>query len=161
MSPAIVRATPSDLRALQELAREGDLSLDVAAELARPHGILLLARAHHSGPPLGLLSAWHVADELHVLDVFTRPSARRRGVGRSLVATILEEGRSRSVRLVLLEVRRSNRAARALYESFGFRTAHVRPRYYADPPEDGLEMRLERDPTTGHYRSPAGEGEQA
>ena len=43
-----------------------------------------------------------------------------------------------------LEVRRSNDAARALYEGFGFQLAGVRPDYYTDPVEDALI--LWRDP---------------
>ena len=39
-----------------------------------------------------------------------------------------------------LEVRRSNHGAIALYESFGFKAAGVRPRYYADNGEDALIM---------------------
>jgi ribosomal-protein-alanine N-acetyltransferase len=39
-----------------------------------------------------------------------------------------------------LEVRLSNRAARALYGRFGFRPVGVRPRYYSDNGEDALIM---------------------
>jgi ribosomal-protein-alanine N-acetyltransferase len=39
-----------------------------------------------------------------------------------------------------LEVRRSNHAARALYEKFGFKAAGMRPRYYQDNGEDAVIM---------------------
>ena len=39
-----------------------------------------------------------------------------------------------------LEVRRSNLAARGLYEKFGFRVKGVRPAYYSDVREDALIM---------------------
>ena len=39
-----------------------------------------------------------------------------------------------------LEVRRSNAGAITLYESFGFRSAGVRRRYYADNGEDAIVM---------------------
>jgi ribosomal-protein-alanine N-acetyltransferase len=35
-------------------------------------------------------------------------------------------------------VRRSNEAARRLYESAGFTLAGIRPRYYRNPEEDAL-----------------------
>ena len=41
---------------------------------------------------------------------------------------------------VTLEVRRSNTGAIALYERFGFRSAGVRRRYYADNGEDAVIM---------------------
>ena len=48
---------------------------------------------------------------------------------------------ARSARtLATLEVRRGNRPAIALYERAGFRTVHVRPRYYQDDGEDALVM---------------------
>ncbi len=46
-----------------------------------------------------------------------------------------------------LEVRRSNHAARALYERLGFRVRGVRRDYYADPVEDALI--LWREPLDG------------
>jgi ribosomal-protein-alanine N-acetyltransferase len=47
---------------------------------------------------------------------------------------------------VLLEVRPSNQAAIDLYRAFGFVTARVRPRYYADNGEDAIEMTLALPP---------------
>ncbi|HTG42464.1 MAG TPA: hypothetical protein VK697_12715, partial [Methylomirabilota bacterium] len=46
-------------------------------------------------------------------------------------------------RQATLEVRLSNKAARHLYEKFGFRPVGVRPRYYSDDGEDALIMTTE------------------
>jgi ribosomal-protein-alanine N-acetyltransferase len=51
-------------------------------------------------------------------------------------------------RLVLLEVRRTNRPAMRLYRSLGFTAIGVRRRYYGDG-EDAIEMVLVLDPVTG------------
>jgi ribosomal-protein-alanine N-acetyltransferase len=40
----------------------------------------------------------------------------------------------------MLEVRRSNLPAIALYRSLGYREVGVRPRYYAEDGEDALAM---------------------
>ena len=48
----------------------------------------------------------------------------------------------RHVKLVTLEVRRSNDAARSLYAGFGFRQIGVRQRYYSDNGEDAIVMQL-------------------
>jgi len=56
--------------------------------------------------------------------------------------------RGRAVKHVLLEVRRSNVAAIALYRAFGFFAMGVRARYYPDD-EDAVEMVLLLDPATG------------
>ncbi|HVH45565.1 MAG TPA: ribosomal protein S18-alanine N-acetyltransferase, partial [Labilithrix sp.] len=85
---------------------------------------------------------WHVADEIHLLNVAVDPDARRGGIGRALVEDLLGYARSKKAAKVLLEVRASNEAAIRLYEHLGFKKFNVRVRYYADD-EDGIEMALE------------------
>jgi len=51
---------------------------------------------------------------------------------------VLTEAESEGAPNATLEVRRSNRAALALYERLGFRTTAVRADYYAEPVEDAL-----------------------
>ena len=59
------------------------------AELARPVGAPLGARETSPAPAREsswrIVVAWHVADELHVLNVATRDDRRRRGIGRALM----------------------------------------------------------------------------
>jgi ribosomal-protein-alanine N-acetyltransferase len=116
-------------------------------EMARPWARLWVARESERGV-VAFLVAWHVADELHVLNVATRPDQRRRGFGRALMDHALAYARAHRARHVLLEVRRSNRAAIELYRSCGFFAMGVRPRYYSDD-EDAVEMVLMLDPATG------------
>ena len=78
-------------------------------------------------------------DEMHVMTVAVRPSHRRRGHARTLMKAILDA--NPQAREVHLEVRPSNTAARALYESLGFETTTRRPNYYGD--EDALLMTLD------------------
>jgi ribosomal-protein-alanine N-acetyltransferase len=69
-----------------------------------------------------------------------RPGARRQGIGRSLCEASMRWAAERGASRALLEVRVSNDAARALYESLGFREVAVRRGYYREPDEDGLTM---------------------
>lgn len=96
----------------------------------------------------GFLLAWHVVDELHVLDVATHPAHRRRGVGRALLGRAIAYAAESKVRLVLLEVRRGNAPAIGLYRGFGFAAMALRRDYYPDH-EDAIEMVLTLDPDTG------------
>jgi [ribosomal protein S18]-alanine N-acetyltransferase len=91
----------------------------------------------------GYLCLWEVADEIHVTNVAVRPDARRQGIARSLLGTVLDDARARAFKLVVLEVRPSNRHAVALYESFGFRVVGRRRGYYYDTGEDALVMEAE------------------
>lgn len=116
-------------------------------ELARPWARLWVVREEPEAVSAFLVS-WHVADELHVLNVATRGDRRRRGMARALMNEVVAYARDKSVRHVLLEVRRSNRAAIALYRAVGFFAMGVRTRYYPDD-EDAVEMVLLLDPATG------------
>ena len=109
-------------------------------ELARPWSRQWVAR-EEGGEVVAFLLAWHVADELHVLNLGTRHDRRRRGIARALMNVALAYGREKHVARVLLEARRSNVAALSLYRSSGFVVTGVRARYYPDD-EDALEMRL-------------------
>jgi ribosomal-protein-alanine N-acetyltransferase len=130
------------LGTLEAIAREAFAgpTFSPAGELDRPWARVWMAA--REGAPVGFLVAWHVVDELHVLNVATAMSERRRGVGSRLVDEALAYAKAQSVRLVLLEVRRSNEPAIRLYEKHGFVLAGVREKYYSDNDEDALEMTL-------------------
>ncbi len=89
-------------------------------------------------PVAGFCSLWLVYDEMHINNLAVRPECRRRGLGRALLDYVLKVGVQRGVQRATLEVRRSNRAALALYEEAGFRQAGVRHKYYTAPVEDAL-----------------------
>jgi [ribosomal protein S18]-alanine N-acetyltransferase len=117
----------------------------IREELARPWARLWVARAKQGGAnAVAFLLAWHVADELHVLDVATHPELRRRGYGRALMQQALAYAREHAIRHVLLEVRRSNTPAIRLYRDCGFFAMGIRKRYYQDG-EDAVEMVLVLD----------------
>lgn len=55
---------------------------------------------------------------------------QNQGIGRALLANLLEEAARRAAPAVLLEVRVGNESAIHLYESFGFVEIARRPNYY-------------------------------
>lgn len=83
---------------------------------------------------------WIVTTELHILAIATHPEHRGHGYGYRLLDAALRRAIATGCALATLEVRRSNQAAIALYERCGFRTVHVRARYYQDNNEDALVM---------------------
>jgi len=121
----------------------------LATEASRAWARIWVARPHAGGHAIGFLVSWHVADELHILSVAVEPRLFRRGIGRALMNAALDYGRREKVRLVLLEVRRSNRPAIKLYRGLAFSAMGLRPAYYADTGEDAVEMALTLDPDTG------------
>lgn len=144
------RATASDTATLGQIAARAEVELDVAGELARDWARLWVAEPS-SGTPSAFLLAWDVADELHLNLIATEPSRRRKGAARALMAELLRYAADQRKRVILLEVRRSNRPAIRLYRSHGFSAIRLRSAYYADG-TDALEMVLSLDPETGEPR---------
>jgi ribosomal-protein-alanine N-acetyltransferase len=105
-------------------------------ELSKPAGVCLAATVE--GELAGYLVCSRYAEVWHLMNVAVEPERRRHGIGRALVVALLE--RLPGTAQVTLEVRRSNTPAMAMYESFDFRAAGVRPRYYQDNGEDALIM---------------------
>lgn len=137
------------LEALGEAVFPGS-GFSVREEHGRPWGRVWLAQGVEGlEGPLGFLVAWHVADELHVLQVATTPALRRRGIGRALLREALDYAATRAIAVVVLEVRRSNLPALRLYRDAGFAISGLRRAYYDDTGEDAVEMMLRLDPRTG------------
>ncbi len=83
-------------------------------------------------------------DEAEILDVAVAPGCRNLGVGARLLQHIFAQFPEHVAR-VLLEVRASNRPARALYHKLGFTEDGRRKNYYPKPDgsrEDALLMSL-------------------
>ena len=79
-------------------------------------------------------------DELQILTVATDARARRRGYARELLAHLDAYAKESGIFSISLEVRESNAAAIALYESCGYKTAGVRKNFYRFPTENALVM---------------------
>jgi ribosomal-protein-alanine N-acetyltransferase len=89
---------------------------------------------------IGYAGMWLMVDEAHITTFAVLPEWRRRGIGARLMLALMQLARDLNARIVTLEVRLSNRPARALYGRFGFRPVGIRPRYYSDNNEDALIM---------------------
>ena len=76
--------------------------------------------------------------EWEIENVVVAEPALKHGVGTQLVGKLLDLARGHRVETVLLEVRETNTAARALYEKFHFVENGRRRKYYRDPEEDAI-----------------------
>ncbi len=81
-----------------------------------------------------------VLDEGEIVNVATHPDYRRHGYARAVIDEVLKLARERGVTVLSLEVRASNVAARALYESAGFIAVGTRAGFYSHPKEDAVIM---------------------
>lgn len=92
---------------------------------------------------VGYCCFWLVFGEVHIMNLAVDPEWRRKGIARALVEEVLAISKKNTVKKVHLEVRRSNEAARALYEHMGFSVVGSRRNYYDRPREDALLMALD------------------
>jgi len=83
--------------------------------------------------------------EAQILNITVAPERQGQGLGRRLMEYLLDRARDDGCTVVLLEVRRSNKPARLLYERLGFATVGVRKGYYpsAEGREDALVLAFE------------------
>ncbi|MBR3290021.1 MAG: ribosomal protein S18-alanine N-acetyltransferase [Clostridia bacterium] len=146
---SVVRMTAEHLPALAEIeamcfsqpwSAEG-----LAAELHNDTAVFLVA-VNESGAPLGYLGMHQVLDECDIARVAVHPEHRGNGVGFWLLSAAHRYAQTHGGTRLMLEVRRSNAVARALYERFGFSVDGVRPRFYELPREDAVLYSLRIEP---------------
>ncbi len=144
---ASIRDLPRILE-IERLAFPQPWSLDsFKRELMLPFSRIMVAvqvqavRMETRGQPVGFLCRWLVADECHILNVAVHPELRRGGIGMALMDEVIDEAKAKQIRLVTLEVRRSNVAARSLYRRLNFEERRLRTNYYG-PGEDAIVMEL-------------------
>ena len=89
---------------------------------------------------VGYCGAYVILDGADINQVAVEPSCRNKGIGRKMMEVLLQKLKRAGANAVTLEVRRSNEAAIALYESLGFVTEGIRKNFYEKPAEDGLIM---------------------
>ena len=90
------------------------------------------------------------ADQAHIVTFAVHPEHRRQGLGVYLIRRLIHYVMRKGGSSVVLEVRKSNKAAVQLYQSSGFIVVHTMPRFYPDG-EDAFSMlfKADRDLLTG------------
>ena len=147
--PATTAADVAQARALfLEYAAESKLDLcfqgfeeELAAlpgKYAPPGGRLLLARDGEGTAGCGALRELSEG-VCEMKRLFVRPAFRKQGVGRMLASRLVEEARRIGYRTMRLDTLASMHAARALYESLGFRRI---PAYYTNPLAEVVYLEL-------------------
>ena len=82
----------------------------------------------------------HIGDDAEILRIAVDRSQRKNGIADALMTSQINYAKSKSVKSIFLEVRKSNFAAIALYKKHGFEVFNIRKNYYTMPSEDALIM---------------------
>jgi ribosomal-protein-alanine N-acetyltransferase len=142
------RMTPADLDRVMEVAeslKEAPQWPRTAFEraldpVAQPRRIALVAEAVGAVAGFAVASLLPPEGELETIAVASK--AQRQGLARRLFAELAAELVAVRIADVFLEVRASNQPALGLYRGLGFAETGRRVRYYHDPVEDAVLMRL-------------------
>ena len=89
---------------------------------------------------VGYGGLWKMVDETHISTIAVAPEFRGRGIGELLLIAMIDESQAIGVKLVTLEVRKSNETAQALYRKYRFEIVGERKNYYSDNGEDAWIM---------------------
>ena len=109
--------------------------------LAGEPAIFLVAVFPPEDTIAGYVIAFSIEDDAEILNVAVEVGFRGKGLAGQMLDAVLIELGARRVSNAYLEVRESNRGARALYASRGFTEIGRRPAYYRRPVEDALVLR--------------------
>lgn len=96
--------------------------------------------AENGGEIVGYCGIWCIYETAELIRIGVLQSCRRQGIAAGLLEAALERAKKSGCERMMLEVRRSNNAARNLYEKYGFREISVRKGYYDG--EDAVIMEV-------------------
>jgi GNAT superfamily N-acetyltransferase len=123
----VQRARIEQIRPLaSEYKREQESLFGAPTDPPLPQGgVFWLATDRGSGEPLGYAAGTLRPTGCTIGPVFTRSSARRRGVGEALVSAIQRWAEDTRVPVVEISVAASNEAGRAFLESLGYEPRRI------------------------------------
>ncbi len=96
--------------------------------------------AYRFGEYVGYIGMHLVLDECYITNIAVTEKQRKKGIGSSLLSFAEKYAEKNGASFISLEVRKSNEAAKALYNKHGFKLCGERKKFYTAPDEDGLIM---------------------
>lgn len=111
-----------------------------AIHISQPRRVMLILE--EQTVILAFLIVRAIEHEWELENIAVANENRRRGFGSRILGELLSMAKQEKADAVFLEVRESNRAARAFYEKWTFHETGRRSRYYSQPEEDAIVYRL-------------------
>lgn len=134
-------ATVEDVATLEHASFTTPWSVQsIREELNNPWAIWYTAT--EGSTLLGYIGVQYGLDGGDIMSIATAPEAQGTGVGKALLAAMVQLLKEKELQYLTLEVRPSNAPALGLYRSMGFREVGRRKKYYKNPTEDAILLTL-------------------
>jgi [ribosomal protein S18]-alanine N-acetyltransferase len=98
--------------------------------------------AEENGQIIGFAVAANICAEWELENIVVAEQFRCRGIGAQLLGAVIECARDAGAVEIHAEVRESNPALSGFYKQLGFNEIGRRTKYYANPSEDAILIRL-------------------
>jgi GNAT superfamily N-acetyltransferase len=140
----IRQARPDEIETLIPLLLQAEES-EPALRWGLKHLVDAIYRADEDGLLVGAATMQWRGDPCEIMELAVAPERHGQGLGRQLVAWLVDEARRRGKTAVLVGTANSSIGNIAFYQKVGFRMDHVRKdyfRYYREPHyENGIQIR--------------------
>lgn len=131
-----------DIRAIEETCFSHPWTVEnIQSELEKPDSIFIGAIVGERVIGYGSLNV--VCGVAYINNIAVLPAYRKWGIGKRIMHGLEQAVLAQNPESITLEVRSQNTPAIAMYQSFGFQPAGLRPGFYRDPPDDGLILTKE------------------
>ena len=107
-----------------------------------PHGVYLVLEESEGPHPkmVAFIVGRFRSRGSHISHIIVDPDLQGKSYGKLLMQKWVECAKILRTPKISLEVRQSNYRAQQLYQGFGFEKRHIKPYYYSNNNEDGVEM---------------------
>ena len=138
-------ATAADIAAIAAIERAsfGDPWSEQSFHDSLAHSFVRTQVIEDGDGVAGYSVVWNAGEECELANLAVDPARRGSGLGAVLLDALLRLAHEEGAMVMFLEVRDSNEVARRLYASRGFHEVGRRPKYYKNPIEDALVLRLD------------------
>jgi N-acetylglutamate synthase-like GNAT family acetyltransferase len=144
MSVTINEAGPDEIEALIPILRQAEETED-ALRWSLANMSDAVYRMDDDGQVVGAATMQLRGDPCEMMELAIAPGRQKQGLGKHLVAWLIEEARRRGKREMLVGTANSSIDTIAFYQKCGFRMHQVRKdhfQYYREPHyEDGIQVR--------------------
>lgn len=147
MKPTVRTVNLNDIDEIERIADQSGLGTwthqGYLDEIGRRDSIFLTVATRDGGVSGFIAGRIVPGPDAEIYNIAVAKNARRLGLGLALLRKFISRCKAGNVENIWLEVRRSNSNAISFYKNAGFEEITVRSRFYSNPVEDAVVMKLE------------------